>query len=69
MAKDVYEMDVALNLTMTEQSKTLVRSLIADVMEETNTVFPTEDKLRAFVRSEVRKALADEIKLMTRGMM
>lgn len=58
-------LDVELGLTMSETSKQMVRKLVAEVMEETSTVFPTEDKLRAFIRTEVRKALAAEIKTMS----
>lgn len=58
----IEEVEVPISFTMTDKSKALVRSLIAEIMEETNIVFPTEDKLRAFIRTEVRKALANEIK-------
>jgi len=58
------EITVPINYEITDTSKQVLKGLIAETigeaLEGSNTVFPSQDELRAFVRAEVRKAL-DEI--------
>lgn len=57
---------VPINYEITDTSKQVLKSLIAETIREalegSNTVFPSQDELRAFVRAEVRKALNDTAK-------
>lgn len=57
------EVTVPLNYQITDTSKRVLKALIAETISEaladSNTVFPSEDALREFVRAEVRKAFAD----------
>ncbi len=58
------EVTVPLNYQITETSKGILKALIAETISEaladSNTIFPSEDALREFVRAEVRKALKHE---------
>ena len=60
------EVTVPVNFEITETSRQVLKGLIAETigeaLEGSNTVFPSEDALRAFVREEVHKALADAVK-------
>ena len=63
------EITIPLNYQITDTSKTVLKQLIAETIGEaltkSNAVFPSEDALRTFVRDEVRKALAENIKKMS----
>lgn len=58
------EFTIPLNYQITETSKGVLKALIAETISEaladSNTVFPSEDALREFVRAEVRTALRKE---------
>ena len=60
------EITVLVNYEITDTSRRVLKGLIAETLcealEGSNTVFPSEDALRVFVREEVRKALADAVK-------
>ena len=55
------EVTVLINYEITPTSKQVLKGLIAETireaLEESNTVFPSQDELRAFVRAEVHKTL------------
>lgn len=63
------EIKVPLTYEITEKSRAVLKALIAETIREalegSQTVFPSEEALRAFVREEVRKALAEQVR--TRG--
>lgn len=56
---------VPINYEITPISKQVLKGLIAETIREalegSNTVFPSEDELRAFVRAEVHKALDETV--------
>lgn len=62
------EATITVNYEMTETSKQLIRGLVAEVLqaalldESARVPFDSKDAVRAFVREEVRKALADELR-------
>lgn len=61
MPNNIGETTVLINYEITPASKQVLKGLIAETIREalegSNTVFPSQDELRAFVRAEVRKAL------------
>jgi hypothetical protein len=60
---NIGEITVPINYEITATSKHvlkgLIRETIREALEGSNTVFPSQDELRAFVRAEVHKALAE----------
>ena len=62
---NIGETTVLVNYEITPASKQVLKGLIAETireaLEESNTVFPSQDELRAFVRAEVRKSLDEAI--------
>lgn len=54
------------NAEMTEQGKTVIREAVAEVLQEAasgvTVQFASKEDLAAFVRAEVRKALAEELR-------
>ncbi len=64
----VSELTAKINFEMTETSKQLIRGIVAQVLKEAllddseRIPFDSKDAVREFVRVEVRKALAEEIR-------
>lgn len=61
---NIGEITVPVNYEITPTSKQVLKGLIAETIREalegSNTVFPSQDELRAFVRAEVHKALMED---------
>lgn len=59
------EITVPVNFEVTSTSKQvlkgLIRETIREALEGSDTVFPSQDELRAFVRAEVRKTLDEAV--------
>ncbi len=70
MTIKVGEVTVKVNYEMTEVSKQLIRGIVAEVLKEAllddsaRVRFDSKDAVREFIRVEVRKALAEEIRNM-----
>ncbi len=70
MTIKVGEVTVKVNYEMTEVSKQLIRGLVAEILKEAllddsaRVPFDSKDAVREFIRVEVRKALAEEIRNM-----
>ena len=70
MPVNVGEVTVKVNYEMTEVSKQLIRGLVAEILKEAllddsaRVPFDSKDAVREFIRVEVRKALAEEIRNM-----
>jgi len=68
MPVNVGEVTVKVNYEMTEVSKQLIRSIVAEILKEAllddsaRVPFDSKDAVREFIRVEVRKFLADEIR-------
>jgi citrate lyase gamma subunit len=68
MSVNVGDVTIKVNYEMTEVSKQLIRGLVAEVLQEallddsTRVPFDSKDAVREFIRAEVRKALAEEIR-------
>lgn len=62
----VREGALKVNAEMTEQGKTVIREAVAEVLQEAasgvTVQFASKEDLAAFVRAEVRKALAEELR-------
>jgi len=68
MPANVGEVTVKVNYEMTEVSKQLIRGIVAQVLKEAllddsaRIPFDSKDAVREFIRVEVRKALAEEVR-------
>ena len=64
------DLTIGINYEMTETSKALIRGLVAEVLQEAmlddseRIPFDSKDAVREFIRVEVRKCLAEEIRNM-----
>jgi hypothetical protein len=65
MMATIGDVTVKVNYEMTEVSKQLIRSLVAEILKEallddsTRVPFDSKDAVREFIRVEVRKTLND----------
>ena len=70
MPVNVGEVTVKVNYEMTDTSKQLIRGIVAEILKEAllddsaRVPFDSKDAVREFIRVEVRKALAEEIRNM-----
>ncbi len=66
----VSELTAKINYEVTETSKQLIRGIVAEVLKEAllddseRIPFDSKDAVREFIRVEVRKCLAEEIRNM-----
>ncbi len=70
MTIQVGELTAKINYEVTETSKQLIRGIVAQVLKEAllddseRIPFDSKDAVREFIRVEVRKALAEEMRNM-----